>query len=638
MLTKEDQERFEALFSEESRLTLTYDWADQLLRQANSDSAAETEPVPAAQPVNDETQVIDLTEKRESRRKVGAGPLALVACLLLAIAGIGVLGLPDGEPDDIALIPASQQVDPPNVSDVDVPDGTYSVLEAGDGTTVAVIAQPDSDEIVLASTTDLVTWNNSAPLPLALAEVDVSTDVWYAVGSDPNSLQELGSFDGSPVPTDIAAFSSSDRGSTWTQIETVPSGDVIYTDEASGLNLLPSTGFEIASVSIATVGDQVMIAHGKAADTNWTELAREAGLVDDQTFVVGGVAGQNPMYFAFGPNGFEEIEITANDLGISRRVFDGLQFGVIETTLQRSIDGGAFEEVPLPDSRLFIADVGARDEAFIVSGIANLRTTISERVYRSTDGVTWAESDEPPVYEILFENEAGVPPLNDILQYNFDRPTNGAAVISEIGEWRVRITDDTGQLRAEQSSLGSSNFSFVPTPDVEAQLVGGFGTDFGAALVWQDLEASSLEISRAIVEDNGYSFEFFDNGAAGSVTVTDPEGEIIAEQMSLFASHLGQVLNDAGEIAVISDQGEIAATADISDVRRSYLRTGARVENPPARFISWASGPDNWSFAELEGLESAVWQFTILDDGILATAVDDPTDAVFISWPVEFGE
>lgn len=640
MLTQEDQERFDALFSETNRLTLTHDWDDRLLRELAAESSTEVATMLVDQPVDNEAPVIDLTKERETRRKSVAAPLALVACLLLAVAGIGLLSLPDGQPDDIAVIPASQQVDPPTVSDLDVPDGATELVEATDGTIVAVVEQPDSGQVVLATTTDLVNWENSAPVPLIRAIVDVSTDIWYVVGSDPNALQDNGSIDGAAADTEIAAFSSSDRGSTWAPIETLPSGEVIYIDEADGANPLPSTSFEIASISIGVAGDQVMIAHGKAAVTNWTELARDAGLVDDDTNVVAGISGgQTPVFFAFGPNTFEEIEITANDLGVSRQVFDGLRFGVIETTLQRSVAGGAFEEIPLPSSQLVLADVGVRDGDFVVSGLASLATRLDEQVYRSTDGTNWVESDEPPVFGVFLGNgEEIAPPLNDVLQFLSDTPTNDGGVISELGDWQVRINDESEQLRAEQSSLGSSSFSSVPTPDVEAQLVGGFGTDFGAALVWQDMEASSLEVSRSIVEDNGYSFEFFDNGSAGSVTVTDPQGEVLVEQMGLFAFQLGRVINDAGNVVVFDEQGAVAASVSIFDVRSSFLRTGERVENPPARFISWASGPDNWSFAELEGLESAVWRFTILDDGILATAVDDPTEALFISWPAEFGE
>ena len=109
--------------------------------------------------------VVDLTTERERRRR----PLALVASWVVAILGIGVVlsivfsGNSDS-PGDIAVIPASQEVSPPQVSELDLPEDTETVVRAADGSVVAVVYDDTAGETYLDVTTDLVTWESTCLL------------------------------------------------------------------------------------------------------------------------------------------------------------------------------------------------------------------------------------------------------------------------------------------------------------------------------------------------------------------------------------------------------------------------------------------------------------------------------------------
>ena len=581
--------------------------------------------------------VVDLTTERERRRR----PLALVASWVVAILGIGVVlsvvfsGNSDS-PGDIAVIPASQEVSPPQVSELDLPEDTETVVRAADGSVVAVVYDDTAGETYLDVTTDLVTWESTERLPVHFPVIDVSTDTWYIVGGDARSSVDFGGPVDPRFSIETAFFASSDRGQTWSEIETISPGEVVLTDEASGVDL--TVPFTIAAVfdhSLAVIEDRVLVSYLETPLPNWTEVAREAGLIDDQAVVVMSDP-IDPEFFAFGPGTFEPIEISGSDLGLTNFQLDEVLTGSLTGQAQVSVAGGDFEDVEIPRNNLILSVAAAFDDRLAITAVYLRSGPPQSEVFESTDGVSWVESDIASFGPTLFEENEPIEPRDTL-------PTVGGAgqndedqVLVESADWRLRIRDDDDTLIAEQSLVDSDSFSPVPVPAVEAQLVGGFSTDFGAALVWQDNEADSLRDDTTIVVDNGHSFEFFNND---QVTVTDPDGVVLSNRQPFAAIQRGSVLIEGrSNVFVVGDDGDVVAAATFADRTAEFLRSGVRTENPPARFISWASGPLEWSFAPLEGIESALWNFTILDDGIIATALDDPSEALFINWPDEFGE
>ncbi len=634
----DEEALFESLIAESNTWVLTNDWSRQLLAQI---TAVDKD----ARSIRDlgghrgEAEVVDLSVERQARSRP---PLALVATIILFIIGLGgvvLFGAPTVGVTNVAVIPASQSVDAPVVSPVDVPEGTHEIVTAADGTIVAVIEGADTNEVVLATSADLVTWELGDALPLSFAVVDASTDVWYAVGGDPASLVQFGRTEATRLPTALRGFSSTDRGQTWSEIGAIPLTDLVHVDEVGVETRIPFTETVPAAVWIGAVDDQLLVSVNEVAVTNWTALARQAGLVDDQTFVVWDGVDD---YFAYGPGTADEIEITATDLNLDREAFDELRFGTssMGTSLHSSVGTAPFESQELPDGRLVLGSLEARNDEFIFSGVRAFARN-ETLVFSSTDGRSWVESDKPPVTEVSPQIFAADSPLSvgDTLrlsgQLGARSSNDGTDVLTNGVDWQVRITQESGQFAADEASVGSSDFDPVPRPEVDAQLVGGFGTDFGAALVWQDQNTDDFVEAATVIEDDGYVFEF----VANFVKVTNPEGAVVVERQALSGQPVAPVIVDnSAEVLVVNEQADIVASVSFADFQREVLRTGVQGQASPARFISWASGPDTWTFAPLEGLDSAFWDFIILENGILATALGDPTEALFIEWPAEFSE
>ena len=98
------------------------------------------------------------------------------------------------------------------------------------------------------------------------------------------------------------------------------------------------------------------------------------------------------------------------------------------------------------------------------------------------------------------------------------------------------------------------------------------------------------------------------------------------------------VLDSYGTIRLYDTDGTVLTSIELADIHEAFFTTGIRAENPPARFISWATVSDDWRFAELDGLAAAIWNFQETERGLLATAFHDPSQALLIEWPEEFGE
>lgn len=625
-LSPEEEAVLSDLFAESDRWTLEGNWVEQLFEEIESNTETTTDEAPLVE-FDGASAPIDLTKEREVRRRdYSSLQRLMVASFVLAVViGGASLLLQDStqtaEVEEIPVLDASREVDAPNVVSLEVPEGTTSFIEVGQGETVA-LAQPDgSDLTALAVSTDLTTWESRSTLPVVDAVGDFSTDTWYVAGGDAESIVQVGVGDSSRIATDLAVFSSTDRGATWESIE-IDVAPIVY--DRDGLNRadrlfeIPFTVPQPQQVTVAVVDDTLLVGYTAVPITDWTTLAREFDLVDDQTEVVQ-IGGGFDRYWAVGPTTFEELDIDAVDIGMERVIFDDLRLWE-DPVVQRSTGGSPFQQVELPrmdvlNDLIFAPVVTAVDGQFAVFNNVPFGWG-SEAVLISADGLEWTQVDNDLLDEIVVDALGG-------LFVNRD-------------DWKLRIVLDDNGVIAEQRVDGTSPYTPVPTPDVQAQAELGFGTDFGAAIVWQDTEANSLASIRSTVESNGYQFEIFDNL---TMAVTSPDGTVVSEGQSLRGVPQDRIVLDPfGTIRLYDADGTVLASIEMDQIAEAYLTTGIRAENPPARFISWATTNDDWRFAELEGLAAVLWNFQETERGLLATAIDDPSEALLIEWPTEYEE
>ncbi len=94
------------------------------------------------------------------------------------------------------------------------------------------------------------------------------------------------------------------------------------------------------------------------------------------------------------------------------------------------------------------------------------------------------------------------------------------------------------------------------------------------------------------------------------------------------------VIDENLTVWVFDDDGSEVASFDFDEVLAEVLRSP--LETPTERVVSWATGPNDWRFADLDGLSTFLWDFQPLDEGLLATAADDSTEALLIEWPDGF--
>ena len=640
VLTQKDQERLIALFAEPNRLTLTPDWADELLREVNTvDDGEPQAPLMdgmlvdgTLEPLEFDTVVVDLTAEREARSRM---PAAIAAALALFVAGLAIFSFSGGPSlstaEDVPLIPASQEVMPPTASEVSVPDGTRSVSQAASGETVAVIEREGADETILAVTSDFDDWHESAPVPVVHAVADVSTDTWYVLGGESASLSQLGLTDSSILATELAAFSSSDQGMTWQRIE-LSVGEPEFTLDASGEQVPDSvqTVISLDFLSIAVLDETVVVAYEKQLAVNWSELASNVGIVEDGTLVfVAGLSanGNDGDLYVLGEGGIELLDADSDTFGFSGAVYRELLLAPVFTRdtprIQVSVAGGPFAEEAFPSELTGFPNVSVQENQFVLSGASTINQFgASTAAVTSTDGVTWIEPNEPVVISNFIES------------FITSTSTPAAGIFARQGDWQVSIGQDDDRFVAEQA-IGNESPTPVPAPSEESDIQAVFATDFGAAIVWQDVEP--LGVVTTVVKD-GYTINV--SFEQSNFAVTDPDGNVIIERQSLGGVPQGPAFFEhvSGSIYVVDDAGELVVSLSSREITEASLRNAVSTTGEaPERFISWASSPDDWQFFPLEGLDSNVWVFTPTEGGLLATAAEDPTDALFFGWPDEFG-
>ena len=134
------------------------------------------------------------------------------------------------------------------------------------------------------------------------------------------------------------------------------------------------------------------------------------------------------------------------------------------------------------------------------------------------------------------------------------------------------------------------------------------------------------------MSENGWAFEADINNA--TFRLTDPDGNQSGLR-GIFGTNFDNVVIDEHlTVWVFDDDGSEVASFDFDEVLAEVLRSP--LETPTERVVSWATGPNDWRFADLDGLSTFLWDFQPLDEGLLATAADDSTEALLIEWPDGF--
>ena len=630
-LTPEEEERFDALFEPQDRYSLSYDWKSQLLEAVDEHRAADE--VDAAGittlPPDVDTVVTDLSERRRSRI-----PVLLVAAVVLVAVGIGTALLVGGAStstgglQELPLLDATREVEAPEVTSANAPEGTTAFLETANGDVVAVVEEDGSEETTFYRSASLTEWELiSPPLPLVDAVAEVSGETWYVVGGDAESIVDLDLGPGTRFASDVAVFSSTDQGASWDAVD-IAIGERQFFEGAAADRAGDSVEFPTefqspGNFSIARLGDEVAITYDALTRADWNTFGRDFGIIEDDERMFPVINGSNTRdVFIVGPDRFELRTLRSEDIGLETGLLDetggqidirNLFFqrfpGQQQHELQRLSDSG-FVPVNFPTSDSSVTVVGEETVLIADDDQFQLVEFFSGNVWVSPDASTW-----------------------DLLESSTDDFTDE---FIDRADWRVRlrIKDDASVLL--EQTTNSDEFSPVPLPALEAQVETGFETDFGGAAIWQDLQANSLRSSRSVVSNNGYEFEIFDNF---TVTVTDPSGEVISERQSRERPPQDSVLADQFfNITVFGDDGGVLATVTPEDLEEAFFISGIRAENPPARFVTWATGPDDWRFAELTGLNAALWLFQPTENGLLASAIHDASQALLIDWPDQFGE
>ena len=569
--------------------------------------------------------------------------LVAAAAVLVAVVVASSLFISQDSTEPLPLLSADVQVGPPTITPLDLPDGTFSAGEAAGGELLAFAGTDISLGTRVYRSADLQTWEEVASLPVSLGvsglgAFSVSDDVWYIVGGDPNTIEPIGQGELGLLPTDLVAFSSADSGETWTEID-ISLGETTVTDSGGEQVDLPFSHRTVlpASMGITVVEDQVLVSYSTWLDTDWTALARSAGVIGDDTVVISRLDGE---FSAVAPDGVEDIVFTAEELGIGEEVFAELfaqgRNGEPVEVLQRSVAGEPFTPVEIPGSPMsgfsltspFTLDVFNLDEQFLLVG------RDGADAYVSDDGLVWTETDDSAWTELFNDSVGG-----EFVDSDEWSVQAGAESISFLngtpGLNGIIFVDLAASDVLIQQSVDGGPLTPVPVPDREADANLGFMTDFGGAVVWQDYDAEQIADRSAVLEDNGYIFE---RSVIGNITVTDPAGTVLVEERSPFAAPEGGMVTDEFfDILLFDEDGRLAASTSLDELFIASLGN-ARGGEVPARFISWAAGPEDWQFAPLEGLDATLLVFRPTELGLIASSRVDGSQSVLIEWPEEFGE
>ncbi len=591
VLTDEEEQRFQELFSPSDRLQLTHDWK-RSLRDAITEERGEDATNYAVGDSGSGASVVSLEEHRAKRS--WAGPtLAVAAAVMLVIFGLTTIDRPMAESEEIAVLGPELEIATPSFRTLELPENTVAV-DASPRVILALSEEPASLETNVWSSVDGVEWTNIGTFPVFDATVLIDEDTWLITGFDAVTAEPAADQVDAVLGTNFAVLRSVDGGATWEQIDApgIPQFDSPYVTTTA-------SAFDVAQV------DGIVLLHFTMEHRfDFTSTARELGRIGPDDVVVSVVerSGFWPRVFvAAGPDSFGPIELTAADLGLTQEELESVQTSNLNpvSVAARSVDGEAFEIVEAPTDttpgaiRLLL---GQTDQF----QLWNIRSP--QKIYVSTDALNWEKVD--------FDDERTTTRLND--------------------EWRVRAGSSGDTL---YQSVNGSSFSQVPRPDRSMAVWRPVPTDFGAAIVWLDFDSLvARSTTFASIERNGFTVE----SKTGLYTVTDPEGNVLVEAQSDEGLREGPVIiTHDGRMLISDGQGSLAVELtdeDFFELENQFLFDEVETAQ---QLISWSTNGSDWKFASLGDLGGGLWNYLESPIGLLGVEMVEMEDAVSFDWPVE---
>lgn len=590
-LNDEEEERFQELFSPTDRLRLTHDW-QRTLRQAIAEERGRTTSADGPGAGESPATVVSLDQHR-AKRRWAVPALAAAAAVLVVIFGLTSIERPAIENQEIAVLGPDLEIATPTFRALELPENTVAV-DASPRVILALSEAPGSMETNAWSSVDGVEWTNIGTFPVFGARVLIDEDTWLITGLDAVSAQPAGDQADEMLATTFAVFRSVDGGATWEQIDApeIPQFDSPY---------VTTTASEF---DVVQIDDIVLLQFTTAHRFDFTATARELGRIGPDDVVVPVIersAMWPRVFFAAGPDSFGPIELTAEDLGLSREDFEAALASNLypESVAARSVNGEAFEIVDAPTDttpgaiRLLLGETDQFQ-------LWNIRSP--QKLYVSTDGLNWEKVD--------FDDERTATRLSN--------------------EWTVRAGSSGDTL---YQSVNGSSFSQVPTPERTMAVWRPVPTEFGAAIVWLDIDSLFARSNNsASIMRNGYTIE----SKAGLYTVTDPQGTVMVDAQSSEGLREGSVImTHDGRLLISDGQGALAVEVtndDFFELENQFLFDEVETAE---QLISWSTNGSDWKFASLGDLGGGLWTYLESPIGLLGVETTKMEDAVNFDWPVE---
>ena len=596
-LTPEEQTRFDELFTANDRLQFTHDWKRILNDTLVSERLSDPTVVVGGSPADGfDADIVDLATERERRRN----PVRLLA---VAAAGVLIAGLAAfvvlnaGSTDtngvqEVALLGPDREIAPPEVATSDLPEHTTIVV---DDVQTFALTEVDDTTTVFASD-DGSAWSAVASLPVVDAAFGIDGDRMAVAGAAPDGLVDQPGVPGERIATQLVAFVSTDGGEAWDEL------DVVLPEPAfpNAGEAVPDGSFVAADdVTVAVHGDRTVVSFTSALQYDFTPAARDLGLIGPEDRIVrinDGVT--NFTTFGVGPDTFGPVDIQPEDTGLPRHAFDDLILAPAhpESHVQVSNDGAAFTPVADLEAERHLNPIVAADE----QGFYYVGSTSWVRVYRSADGVSWE----------LINVEELADALGETIQVTTD--------------WSLASDVVTGQV---SQSIEGGAFRPVPVPATGLRAAGLVETEFGAAIVWQDIDAAANAVESSRIEVDGFTIE---QNFQGSFTVTDPTGNVVIEERGqTVAPSNGVVIDAVGSMQIFDANGERVLLVPAEELFGRVLTSAS------THYVGWSTDGEDWKFAELE-IPAGPWVFNDTPDGLLGVNQLNLGEAVRIGWPAEF--
>ncbi len=596
-LTTEEEARFNELFGPTDRLQLTHDWKRLLDDAIVAERLATGSPVDVAGTSGAfDADIVDLTSEREHRRNpVRMLAIAAAGVLIAGLAAFVAINAASTDTDgvqELALLGPDREIAPPQVATSELPENTTLVVDDDD---TFALSEADGTTTLLRSS-DGTDWIEVGTADVVDAVFAIDGDRMAIAGAAPAGLVDQPGVPGVQIATELVVFVSDDAGSSWTSL------DVALPDAAfpNATEDVPEGAFMAAdNVTVAVHEDRTVVSYTTALQYDFTPAARELGLIGPNDRIVrinDGVS--NFTTFGVGPDTFGLVDIQPEDIGLPRHAYDDLILAPDHplSHVQVSIDGAAFAPVADLEAERHLNPTVSSDE----QGFYYVGSTSWVRVYRSEDGTNWELINVEDLVEALGET--------------FEVTT----------DWSVAY--DVGTRQVSQSLDGGS-FRPVPVPDTGLLAADVVETEFGAAVVWQDINAAANAIAPAVIERDGFTIE---QNFQGSFTVTDPNGNVLIEERGQTVTPTGGVVIDAvGSMQVFDDNGErVLLVPDTELFGRPLLAASTH-------YVGWSTDGEDWKFAELE-IPAGPWVFNDAPQGLIGVNLLDLDEAVIIDWPAEF--